>query len=53
MNFALSEEQQMIQDAARQFADSELKPVAAELDKTGNRALFLDKLKQLAELGFM
>ncbi|WP_078085815.1 acyl-CoA dehydrogenase family protein [Microbulbifer mangrovi] len=53
MNFALSEEQQMIQDAARQFADSELKPVAAELDKTGNRTLFLDKLKQLAELGFM
>ena len=53
MNFALSEEQQMIQDAARQFAESELKPVAAELDKTGNRALFLEKLKQLAELGFM
>ena len=53
MDFALTEEQQMIQDAARQFADSELKPVAAELDKTGNRELLLEKLKQLAELGFM
>lgn len=53
MNFELTDEQQMIQDAARQFADSELKPVAAELDETGNRALLLEKLKQLAELGFM
>lgn len=53
MNFELTDEQQMIQEAARQFADSELKPVAAELDKTGNRPLFLEKLKELAELGFM
>jgi len=53
MDFALTEEQQMIREAARQFADSELKPVAAELDKTGNRQLLLEKLKQLAELGFM
>ncbi|WP_043315984.1 acyl-CoA dehydrogenase family protein [Microbulbifer sp. HZ11] len=53
MNFELSEEQQMIQEAARQFADSELKPIAAELDKSGNRSLFLQKLKELAELGFM
>ena len=53
MDFALTEEQQMIADAARQFADSELKPIAAELDKTGNRELLLQKLKDLAELGFM
>ncbi|MBN8431372.1 acyl-CoA dehydrogenase family protein [Microbulbifer salipaludis] len=53
MNFELSDEQQMIQEAARQFAQSELKPIAAELDKTGNRSLFLQKLKELAELGFM
>ncbi|MBB3063398.1 acyl-CoA dehydrogenase family protein [Microbulbifer rhizosphaerae] len=53
MDFALTEEQQMIQEAARHFADSELKPVAAELDKTADRQLLLDKLKQLAELGFM
>ncbi|MGL6160901.1 acyl-CoA dehydrogenase family protein [Microbulbifer sp.] len=53
MDFALTEEQQMIQEAARHFADNELKPVAAELDKTADRELLLDKLKQLAELGFM
>ncbi|WP_308367098.1 MULTISPECIES: acyl-CoA dehydrogenase family protein [unclassified Microbulbifer] len=53
MDFALTEEQQMIQEAARHFADSELKPVAAELDKTADRQLLLDRLKQLAELGFM
>lgn len=53
MDFALTEEQQMIRETARQFSDSELKPVAAELDKTGNRQLLLEKLKQLAELGFM
>ncbi|GMG88097.1 acyl-CoA dehydrogenase family protein [Biformimicrobium ophioploci] len=53
MDFALTEEQQLIQDTARQFADNELKPIAAELDKTGNRELLLDRLNQLAELGFM
>lgn len=53
MDFSLTEEQQMIQEAARQFADSELKPAAAELDKTANRELLLEKLNQLAELGFM
>lgn len=53
MDFALTEEQQMIQEAARAFSESELKPIAADLDKTGNRPLLLEKLKQLAELGFM
>ncbi|WIO73809.1 acyl-CoA dehydrogenase family protein [Porticoccaceae bacterium LTM1] len=53
MNFSLTEEQQMIQDMARQFAEAELAPVSAELDETGDRALFLGKLQQLAELGFM
>ncbi|MCH9691084.1 MAG: acyl-CoA dehydrogenase family protein [Gammaproteobacteria bacterium] len=53
MHFALTEEQQMIADAAHQVAESELKPVAAELDATGNRPLLLEKLKKLAELGFM
>lgn len=53
MHFALTEEQQMIMDTAQQFAESELKAVAAELDATGNRSLLLQKLQQLAELGFM
>ncbi len=53
MNFSLTEEQQLIQDTARQFAENELAPNAAELDKTGNREILLSNLKQLAELGFM
>ena len=53
MNFALSEEQQLILETARQFAENELAPHAAELDKTGNREILLNNLKQLAELGFM
>lgn len=53
MNFDLTEEQQLIQDTAKQFAENELAPNAAELDKTGNREILLKNLKQLAELGFM
>ncbi|MDA8621980.1 acyl-CoA dehydrogenase family protein [Psychrosphaera sp.] len=53
MNFSLTEEQLLIQDTARQFAENELTPNAAELDKTGNREILLNNLKQLAELGFM
>lgn len=53
MHFALTDEQQMIQDTARSVAESELAPVAAELDETGGRAILLANLKKLAELGFM
>lgn len=53
MNFTPTEEQQMIQDTARQFAEAELAPVAAELDATGGRDILLANLKKLAELGFM
>lgn len=53
MQMALTEEQQMIQDMARRFAQTELEPVAAELDKTGNREILLANLKKLADLGFM
>ncbi|MCP5170275.1 MAG: acyl-CoA dehydrogenase family protein [Hahellaceae bacterium] len=53
MDFSLSEEQSFIQTTARKFAESELAPVAEELDQVGNRPVFLNNLKQLAELGFM
>ncbi|WP_417597249.1 acyl-CoA dehydrogenase family protein [Oceanospirillum sp.] len=53
MQMALTEEQQMIQDMARKFAETELEPVAAELDQTGNREALLSNLKKLSELGFM
>lgn len=53
MDLSLSEDQTMIQDMARKFAQTELAPVAQKLDQQGDRALFLANLKSLAELGFM
>lgn len=53
MHFDLTEEQSLIQDTARKFAESDLVPVAAELDQKKETALFLSKLKSLADLGFM
>ena len=55
MDFSLTEEQSLIQEMARKFAESELAPIAAQLeqDSAENRKLFLGNLKQLAELGFM
>ena len=34
MNFALTEEQQMVRDQVARFAETEIKPIAAELDRT-------------------
>ena len=57
MNLALTEEQAMIQDISSKFAQSTLQPVAARLDagqdSGADRALFLNHLQQLADLGFM
>lgn len=53
MNLSLSEDQAMIQDMARKFAQSELAPVAEKLDQHGDREQFLANLRQLAGLGFM
>lgn len=53
MELALTEEQQMIQTTARQFAESVLAPAAAALDEHEGRDTLLANLKQLAELGFM
>ncbi len=53
MQLALTEEQKMIQDTARQFADTELAPNAALLDRHEGQDILLSNLKQLAELGFM
>ena len=53
MLMALTEEQQMIRDTARQFAESELAPSAAALDEHEGREVLLANLKSLAELGFM
>ncbi len=51
MDFELTEEQQMIRDAAREFAQSEIAPVAAEFDQSGEFPV--DTIRQAGELGFM
>ena len=57
MKLSLTEEQTVIQDMACRFAETILEPAATALDrgddKPAERALFLQNLKQLAELGFM
>ncbi len=53
MNWQLTEEQVMIQDTARQFAEGVLAPQAAELDATSDPEILKSHLRQLAELGFM
>lgn len=53
MEFALTEEQQMIADTARRIAADRLAPLAEELDRGEGRAAFLANLRELAENGFM
>lgn len=53
MDLSLTEEQAMIQDMAKKFAESELEPLAAQLDETYDETLFLSNIKKLSELGFM
>ncbi len=51
MDFFLTEEQQMVQKLARDFAEKELKIRAAEIDKTGQYPLAI--LQKMAKLGLM
>jgi butyryl-CoA dehydrogenase len=51
MDLELNEEQEMIRKMARDFAQNELAPVAAELDEESEPPL--DNLRKMAELGFM
>ncbi|HEU4412602.1 MAG TPA: acyl-CoA dehydrogenase [Polyangiaceae bacterium] len=51
MDFDLTEEQKMLQSTARDFAQREVAPLAAELDKTGRWPTEL--VKRMGELGFM
>lgn len=53
MGMTLNDDQQMIQQLAKKFAQTELLPVADKLTGESGRAIFLANLKQLAELGFM
>ena len=51
MDFSLNDEQKMIQDMARSFAQKEVAPIAAELDAKGEFPTRL--LPKMAELGLM
>jgi hypothetical protein len=51
MNFELTEEQLMVKDMARRFAETEIKPKAAELDEKHEHPAEI--VKQLGELKMM
>jgi len=51
MHFELTEEQQMIRQAARDFAQTELKPGVIERDE--HQKFPAEQIKKLGELGFM
>jgi len=51
LGFNLSDEQKMIQKAARDFAEKEIKPIAAEFDESGDFPL--ETINKMGKLGFM
>jgi alkylation response protein AidB-like acyl-CoA dehydrogenase len=51
MDFTLTEEQKMIQEMCRRFAENEIKPVAARLDQTHEHPL--DLCQKMGDLGLM
>ncbi len=51
MDFDLTEDQLLVQRTAREFADTEIAPVARENDRTGHFPM--DLLKKMAALGFL
>ena len=51
MDFALSQDQKMVRDMVREFAEKELEPIAAEIDES--REFPVSTLKKMAGLGLM
>ncbi|MCL6577137.1 acyl-CoA dehydrogenase [Kyrpidia sp.] len=51
MDFDLTTEQRMIRDAVRDFAEREVAPKAAEVDRTGRFPI--ETFKKMGELGFL
>jgi butyryl-CoA dehydrogenase len=51
MHFDLSEDQRMIREAAREFAEKEIKPIAAKMDEEAEFPAGI--VAKLGELGFM
>ncbi len=50
MNFELTSEEKLVRDTAREFAQKELMPIAADIDR--NHKIPDEIIKQLAQLGF-
>ena len=53
MNFDLTEEQKIIQQTAKEFAQNEIKAYANKFDKGEEKSKFLENLKNLSKQGFM
>jgi butyryl-CoA dehydrogenase len=51
MNFALSQEQELLRHSVHEFAEAEVKPLARELDRTGRFPR--ETLRKAAELGLI
>ncbi len=51
LSLTLNEEQEMIRQAARDFAQNEIAPIAPEFDESGEFPL--DTIKKMGQLGFM
>ena len=51
MKFALSQEQELLRQSVREFAEAEVKPLARELDRTGRFPR--ENLRKAAELGLI
>ncbi len=51
MNFELDDVQTLVRDTARRFAQEEIAPLAAEMDKTA--AFRMELVRKMGELGFM
>jgi len=52
MDFKLSDDQRQLRDAARAFAQGEMREIAHELEET-DKALSKDQIKRYAEMGFL
>lgn len=51
MNFAATDDQCMVRDMVRRFAEAKIRPIADEIDRT--ERFPLENLKEMAELGLM
>ncbi|KAJ52181.1 butyryl-CoA dehydrogenase, partial [Clostridium tetanomorphum DSM 665] len=51
MNFALTREQEFVKQMVREFAENEVKPIAAEIDET--ERFPMENVEKMAKLGMM